>query len=152
MQEPKGRYRLQSHLKSDAKLLAAREARCYVQILTLEPANIHTCNLSEMPSSDQPQAAASSTSQTEVQTAGLPGMHGGLKVLCVNGVSASLTSIHTWTAEDRQAYELCLHWSQQAVAAWLDRQAQAGSGQHPLRNYPVLEPHAAICKHPAART
>ena len=102
---------------------------------------------------EEQTADASSThtaTQPDTQTAGLPKVHEGtLKVLCVGALLAGLAASKAWSAADQEAYELCLHWSHQHVTAWMDRQDRAAPSQHALHNYPVLEPHAAICKYPS---
>ena len=85
--------------------------------------------------------------QPATQAAGLPNMpEGVLKTLCMDGLLAGLAGSKAWSAAEVEAYQLCLRWSDQAVAAWVERQAKAAPGQHPLLNYPALEPHAMLCK------
>ena len=92
--------------------------------------------------------ASVSASHAEVQAAGLPSLHAGsMQALCVDGLLAGLAGIKAWYVTEQLVYEHCLRWSGQAVAAWVSRQAKAAAGQHPLHNYPALEPHAALCKH-----
>ena len=109
------------------------------------------------------EASTSRSTQSEMHTADASGVvrprhdralaagvptiqEGTLRVLCVDGLLAGLANTKAWSAADREAYELCLHWSHQHVSAWMDRQDRAAPSQHALHNYPVLEPHAAICK------
>ena len=98
----------------------------------------------------QLQAAHTQQPSLDTQTAGLPKVHEGtLQALCMGALLAGLAASKAWSAADQEAYELCLHWSHQHVTAWMDRQDRAAPSQHALHNYPVLEPHAAICKYPS---
>lgn len=111
---------------------------------SLESAQVHQHGEADLEAKDQ---------LTVMQAAGLPNMpEGGLKTLCIDGLLAGLAGSKAWSAAEVEAYELCLQWSDQAVAAWVGRQAKADPGQHPLQNYPVLEPHAMLCKHPLLQT
>ena len=109
-----------------------------------------TASSSRSAQSEMPTADASGVvrpTQDLALAAGVPNVQEGtLRMLCVDGLLAGLANTKAWSAADREAYELCLHWSHQHVTAWMDRQDRAAPGQHALHNYPVLEPHAAICK------
>ena len=66
-------------------------------------------------------------SPAQAQTAGLPQVpEGSLKVLIVDGLLAGLANTKAWSAADREAFELCLHWSHEFLTAWIDN----GTRQH----------------------
>ena len=95
-----------------------------------QPQHLTTKRGSQQQSQQYAAATASSSrsAQSEMQTADASGIvrprhdralaagvptiqEDTLRVLCVDGLLAGLANTKAWSAADREAYELCLHWS-----------------------------------------